>query len=270
MLPKDADLRVDFANAEFLASDRKWTKAATDATDVALALKPDHPEALWLAGTQRFVKKDYAAAVRFWEKLLKVAPANFDHAHDLATSLVEARARRDGKDPAAALAAAGIGVSRPLPAAGPSLAGAPADDKAALARELHATLSAMGGAPPVAVNTAPGKHVTGEVTLQPALRSQVARDATIFIFARADGGDKPAMPLAAKRYRVADLPIRFDLSDDDAMSPQFTLSSASRVVIVARISKTGDARAQAGDFEGTSHAVAVGSGGITVVIDTPR
>jgi cytochrome c-type biogenesis protein CcmH len=152
-------------------------------------------------------------------------------------------------------------------AAEPPPASAPTDEKSALARELQTTLRAMGGATQAPVKAAPGKRVTGVVTLQPALRYRVAQDATVFIFARADGGGKPAMPLAAKRYRVSDLPIRFDLSDADAMSPEFTLSSASTVVIVARVSRTGDARAQAGDFEGISRAIAVGTQEVSVLID---
>ncbi len=268
LLPNEVDFRVEYAEAEFLAHDQQWTNAAIDATDIALALKPDHPEALWLAGTQRFAKKDHAAAVRIWEKLLKAAPANFDHARELATTLVEARALRDGKNTAAALAAAGVGARR-SPVAGLSSTGAPSDENATLARELHATLRSAGSTHSVARNAAPGKHVTGEVALQPALRGRVAQDATVFIFARADGGGKPAMPLAAKRYRVTDLPIHFDLSDADAMSPEFRLSSASRVVIVARISRTGEARAQAGDFEGISPATDVGSEGVSVLIDKP-
>jgi cytochrome c-type biogenesis protein CcmH len=274
MLPNEADLWVEFANAELMASSRKWTQPAIDATEAALALNPEHLEALWLAGTYRFEKKDYSGAVRSWEKLLRIAPADSDYARDLATTMVEARALRDGKDPAAAIAAAGIGA-RPLAAAGspsavanPSgaLSGTRSLEKESLARELQSTLDAMAGA---STPAAPGNRISGEVRLSPDLRAGIAPDAAIFVFARAEDMDKAAMPLAARRFRVADLPIRFDFGDNDAMSPDFKLSSARRVVIIARISRSGDARAQAGDLEGASRAVASGTDGVAVLINKP-
>ena len=274
MLPKDTDLWVEFANAELMASGRKWTQAAIDATEAALSLNPEHLEALWLAGTYRFEKKDYAGAMRSWEKLIRIAPADSDYARDLATTMVEARTLRDGKDPAAAIAAAGVGA-RPLAAAGSppaganptgALSGTRSPEKEGLGRELQSTVGAMAGASTLA---APGNRISGEVRLSPELRAGIAPDAAIFVFARAEDTDKAAMPLAIRRFRVADLPIRFDFSDNDAMSPDFKLSSARRVVIIARISRSGDARAQAGDLEGASRAVAFGADGVAVLINKP-
>ncbi|MEO8101046.1 MAG: hypothetical protein ABI790_00880 [Betaproteobacteria bacterium] len=287
MLPTDADLFVEYANAELMAHGRQWTAIAVDATNAALALNPDHLEALWLAGAHQFEKKDFAAAVRSWEKLARVAPADSDYARDLATSLVEARALRDGRDPAAALAAAGAGA-RPLATGGTSALAATgaslvteassaissvtsraiSDDKEALARELRGTLNRM-AARPLPATPAAGVRVSGVVALPPGWRDRFPPDSTVFVFARAEGAARTGPPLAARRYRAADLPIRFELSDNDAMSPDHTLSSARRVVIVARISRSGDARVQAGDVEGTSGAIAVGADSVSVLIDKP-
>lgn len=71
----------------------------------------------------------------------------------------------------------------------------------------------------------------------------------------------------AKRDCIANPPTCFDLSDADTTSPEFKLSSLSRVAIVARASRTGDARAQAGDFEGVSPAIAIGADGVSVLIN---
>jgi cytochrome c-type biogenesis protein CcmH len=87
----------------------------------------------------------------------------------------------------------------------------------------------------------------------------------VFITARAVDG--PRMPLAVVRKQVKDLPFDFRLDDSMAMSPAAKLSGFSKVVVSARVSKSGDAVAAAGDFSGQSAAVAVGTGGVRVVID---
>ncbi len=106
--------------------------------------------------------------------------------------------------------------------------------------------------------------VEGRVTLAPELAAKAAPEDTVFVFARAAEG--PRMPLAIVRKQVKDLPFDFRLDDTMAMSPQSRLSSVPRVVIGARISKSGDATARVGDLQGLTEAVPVGSRGLTVRI----
>ena len=63
------------------------------------------------------------------------------------------------------------------------------------------------------------------------------------------------MPLAVSRHRVKDLPLQFSLDDSMAMAPTGRLSLFERVVVVARISKTGQAMSAAGDISGQSAPV---------------
>jgi cytochrome c-type biogenesis protein CcmH len=74
------------------------------------------------------------------------------------------------------------------------------------------------------------------------------------------------MPLAILRAQARDLPLDFTLDDSLAMGPGTGLSSASRVVVVARISRSGQAIPQSGDLEGQSAPVDVGARGVRVEI----
>jgi cytochrome c-type biogenesis protein CcmH len=107
--------------------------------------------------------------------------------------------------------------------------------------------------------------VSGTVRLAPAIVAKAAPGDTVFIFARAVNG--PRIPLAVARKRVSDLPAAFTLDDSMAMSPAAKLSDHARVVIGARVSKSGNPVAQPGDLEGLSSPVDARTSGVTVVID---
>jgi cytochrome c-type biogenesis protein CcmH len=109
-------------------------------------------------------------------------------------------------------------------------------------------------------------EVKGVVELDPKLRAQVTPGDTVFIFARAVDG--PKMPVAMLRKKVGDLPLQFALDDSMSMTPQFKLSTVGKVLIGARVSKSGDALARAGDFEGLSQPVQVGAANVRVLIDS--
>ena len=111
----------------------------------------------------------------------------------------------------------------------------------------------------------PGAAVAGTVKLSPALTAQVAPTDVVFIFARAAQG--PRMPLAILRKQVKDLPAAFSLDDSMAMTPEMKLSGFPSIVVGARISKSGNAVPQSGDFEGLSAPTSAGASGVSVVID---
>ncbi len=99
--------------------------------------------------------------------------------------------------------------------------------------------------------TAPRLQVTVELAAD--LAAQVQADDTVFVFARAAEGGRA--PVALERRRAAELPFSVELDDSDAMLPQFTLSSTPRIVVGARISRSGNAQAQSGDLETLSEAM---------------
>ena len=56
------------------------------------------------------------------------------------------------------------------------------------------------------------------------------------------------MPLSLARLSAADLPATVTLTEDMAMMQNMTMASFDRVQAVARISKSGQAITQAGDY----------------------
>ena len=231
--PDDANLLADYADALAMVNNHSLEGEPSRMVDRALQLDAKNTKALALAGTAAFERKDYAGAVRFWETLVQVEPADGPFASQVQGGIAEAR-KLAGMAPAASPAAA---ASAP-----------PAD--------------AVAAAPAAA--SGPGR-VAGTVTLAPALRTRAGPDDTVFVFARA--ADGPRMPLAILRKQVRDLPLTFTLDDSMAMSPSATLSGAGRVVVGARVSKSGNAMPQAGDLQGLSTAVPVGASGLAVTID---
>ena len=135
---------------------------------------------------------------------------------------------------------------------------------AALAQAAGATSPTAAPHPPHLPHPA-GKSVAGRVEVDPKIAKNVSPDDTVFIFARDPDGGR--MPLAAMKLRGADLPRAFALTDEMAMSPAATISGAGKVVIEARVSKSGDVKPQAGDLAGTSTAVAPGATDVRVTID---
>lgn len=117
---------------------------------------------------------------------------------------------------------------------------------------------------PKAGAAAANATVSGTVTLSAALAKQAQPEDTVFVFARAAEGSR--MPLAIMRKQVKDLPISFNLNDSMAMSPASALSTVSKVIVGARVSKSGNAMPQPGDLSGQTAPVNVGASGLQIEI----
>jgi cytochrome c-type biogenesis protein CcmH len=129
---------------------------------------------------------------------------------------------------------------------------------------LPAAPVASASAPAATPAAAAGATLAGQVQIAAALKAKAAPDDTLFVFARAVEG--PRVPLAILRKQVKDLPLTFTLDDSMAMNPSLRLSTATQVIVGARISKSGNAIAQPGDLQGFTKAVAVGASGLKIEI----
>lgn len=92
-----------------------------------------------------------------------------------------------------------------------------------------------------------------KVSLAQSIKEKISGNDTVFVFARAVNG--PPMPLAVVRKQVKDLPLTIKLDDSMAMMPSLKISNFAKVQVVARISKSGNAKAQSGDFQSEKQIV---------------
>ena len=234
--PGNAQILADHADVLAMLQGQSMVGEPTKLFERALVLDPNNLKALALAGSAAFERKDFAKALQFWEKASKLAPPGSDFARSLASSVEEARAA--------------------ISAATPSLAS---------------------GTPPLVATSSPtldvaAASIQGVVRLSAALKSKVAPDDTVFIFARAapTSPDSPRMPLAILKRKASELPIAFTLDDSTAMADQFKLSKFELVVVGARISKSGNALPQSGDLVGQSVPVKSGGTKLTLTIDSTQ
>jgi cytochrome c-type biogenesis protein CcmH len=127
----------------------------------------------------------------------------------------------------------------------------PADspDAAVITNNIAEDSSLAGLPPPAAPQTA-AAALSGTVSLDSRFAARVQRDATLFIYAKA--ADSPGPPLAVLRTTAASWPVSFHLDDSMAMIPSRKLSQFDKVIVEARISRSGQATPASGDLYVTS------------------
>lgn len=231
IVPDKAQLWADYADVLAMASGKTLLGRPTKLLDKALALDPDNFKALVLSGSAAMERGDYAATVKHWEKLLNMMPAEDENAKMVESGIQQARvllAQKNGEK---------VTVTSKHAKAG-------ADGK-----KLQSG----------------SESIAGTVSLSESFRSRSDPNDTVFILVRAAQG--PKMPLAIVRKQVRDLPFKFKLDDSTAMTPQMKISNFDRVVVIARVSKSGNAMSQTGDMQGMSAIVKPGTVGLQITID---
>ena len=234
LIPNDAQLLADYADILGVVHGRKLEGKPEVLIQQALKIDPRNVKALMLSGTVAFNRKDFARAAKDWELARSNLPADMDPemTQQLMAAIAEAQSQLGGGQK-----------------------GMPAFAEAT----TPAQPTGQAGQP---------RMIRGTVTMAPGLAGKGSPTDTLFVFARETSG--PPMPVSIVRATRKDLPFTFQLDDSTSPMPSRKLSSAGPVVIVARLSKSGQAMPQNGDLEGTSQPVQSGVDGITVVIDRER
>jgi cytochrome c-type biogenesis protein CcmH len=231
LIPDDAQLLADYADTLGVVHGRKLEGPPEVLIQQALKIDPHNVKALMLAGTVAFNRKNYARAAKDWEQARANLPADVDP--EMTQQLMAAIAEAQSQ-----------------------LGGG------------QETMPAYAEPAAPAQPTGQPRAISGTVTVAPSLAGKGSATDTLFVFAREMSG--PPMPVAIVRATKKDLPFTFQLDDSTSPMPSRKLSGAGTVVIVARLSKSGQAMPQSGDLEGTSQPVKSGVDGITVVIDRER
>ena len=236
--PNDADMLADYADALGIHQGRKLEGKPETMIEKALKVDPNHVKALMLAGTMAYNRKDFVLAVKDWERARTNLPQDSDpeFSEQITAAIGDAKQRMGG---APLMAAA----NAPL-----ASSAMPAD---------HPPVKKAGGS----------RAITGKVVLGPSMSGKALPD-TLFVFAKDVAG--PPMPVSIVRASKNDLPFTFRLDDSTSPMPSRKLSDIDTVVIVARLSKSGQAMPGSGDLEGMSQPIKPGTENITVVIDRER
>ncbi|GAB4056891.1 c-type cytochrome biogenesis protein CcmI [Uliginosibacterium sediminicola] len=214
----DAQTYADWADALAAAQGRSLAGKPEELINKALKLDPQNIKALALAGTVAFDRKDFKTAIKHWQKIAALVPADSEFGQSVQSMLQEAR----------------------------SHAGLPATaDPAA-----KTSTDASAARPQAAANQAPALTLKGQVTLAAALRGKVSPDDSLFLFARPAAG---GAPVAGMRFKASELPLEFDFSTAQAMISQ--VAPHDKIIVGARISKHNSPMAQDGDLQGLSAAV---------------
>ena len=229
LIPDDAQLLVDYADALAMAHGQKLEGTPEELIKRALALDQRNVKGLMLAGTIAYDRRDFATALKQWEQAQKGLPPGQESelVQELAANIDEVRGLL-GLTPRAVSDKASMQAARPA--------------------------------------GAEGLAITGKIALTPRLAGKGSPSDTLFVFARAVEG--PPMPVAIVRATKQDLPFSFRLDDSNSPMPTRKLSEAGSVVIVARLSKSGEAMPKSGDLQGMSQPVKPGAQDIRITIDS--
>ncbi len=235
LLPEKPSVLVGYAESLAMAANQLLAGRPIELVNRALQIDPAHTKALELAVVHAYQVGNHAQALTYIERLGRQAAPDTPYGR-------EVLAMRDDAQRRAQAASGGAVAAGAAPAASAAAAATPER-------------------PPGA---GPQGRIAGRVDVAEALKSRIGPQATVFVLARAPQGGPP---LAAVRLPAGAWPLSFRLDDSMAMIPGQVLSGQQAVVLVARISATGNPIAQPGDLEGRLDGVAVGSDGARLVID---
>jgi cytochrome c-type biogenesis protein CcmH len=241
--PDNAQLMLERAEMLALNNNRLFTDEATQLVEKAYELEPDNANVLWFAGVSAYQTGKYRLAI---DRLLQLLPS-VQGEEEVMRSVMGIVTNSREK-----LIAAGEDV--------PEL-----DTLLAIKENSVALTPAVEEGESTTEPASMSLRVM--VDIKAEARGNFAADDLVFVYAKAKQG--PRMPLAAQRITLADLPATVVLDDSMAMVAGMNLSAFDDLVISARVTKSGAAIAQSGDYVGSvdvkSQTAIVD---IEVVIDT--
>jgi len=223
---ENASLMLELAEVLALSNNRTFTPEARALVLKAYELEPDNPNSLWFAGVAEYQSGNYHQTIAHLKKVLPMVLKEEDVMKSIINMIAESRN-------------ALIAQGEDMPELVQIL------DVQSLVQQVEASGSVVAEQPPEKVA---GLQLHIIVDVDEQVKQKFDAGDTVFIYAKAKQG--PKMPLAAKRITLAALPTTVILDDSMAMVEGMNLSAFDPLVISARITKSGSAIAQSGDYIG--------------------
>src|SRR4051812_9838642 len=95
--PRDANLLADLADALAMARGQKMRGEPEELVQRALQIDAKNLKALALAGTAAYGRSDFAAATRYWQRMLALVPEDSEDARTIQGNIDEARSLSKSK-----------------------------------------------------------------------------------------------------------------------------------------------------------------------------
>jgi len=223
-LEKDTNntqLMIESAEMMALNNNRMFTPEARELVLKAYALEPDNANVLWFAGVAEYQHGNYQQAIDHLMILLPLARGEDEVMKSVISIVAKSREQLIAE-----------GVEMPELAEMLDVEPVVEVDSSLTASKATASITSL--------------NVT--VDISDEVREKFAAGDSVFVYAKAKQG--PRMPLAVQRMTLAALPTTVVLDDSMAMVEGMNLSSFDQLVLSARVTKSGSAIAQSGDFIG--------------------
>jgi cytochrome c-type biogenesis protein CcmH len=126
--------------------------------------------------------------------------------------------------------------------------------------------AASAASPASAAAEAIAPLLSGRIVLDPKFEGRVASDDTVFVTVRTPD-DPNGLPLAQIRVEVSNLPFDFNVGTREMIGSPDRFMHADKVIVSARISKSGSGRVKPGDLVGQSAVVQPWANDVRFAID---
>jgi len=259
----NAQLMLELAEMMALNNNRQFTAPSRELVLKAYALEPNNANVLWFSGVAEYQFGNYQQAIDRLVALLPLARGEEDVVKSATAMISKSREQL-------------IAAGQEMPELEVLLGVTTITEAAPVVRPATAKVTATAAtvSPAASTTATTGSTTSGSTTslsvtvnVSDDVRNKFNANDVIFVYAKAKQG--PRMPLAAQRMTLAELPATVLLDDNMAMVEGMNLSAFEQLVISARVSKSGSAIAQSGDYIGsTDFKNQKTQASINIVIDT--